>query len=34
MNNNNELSRRKFIKGSVMAGGAMLLSGILPIVLT
>lgn len=30
MNNNNELSRRKFIKGSVMAGGAMLLSGILP----
>lgn len=31
MKNRNDLSRRKFIKGSVMAGGAMLLSRVLPV---
>lgn len=31
MNNEYDVSRRKFIKSSVMTGGAILLSGMLPV---
>lgn len=30
MKNKHDLSRREFIRNSMMAGGAMLLSGVLP----